>query len=353
MSDHLRDKGHEDPADPAIGAPQSRARRIALLLFKVGVSGGLVIIVATKVDLASVSTRIAVLNLAWASSAVLLFLAQLVLSGYRWWEIAQRMGVPIRRMSAVRLVLIGHAFSQALPTAIGGDAVRAWLAARESGLLGRAISSVLCDREIALGVLLVIASIGQAILIVDGPRSGPLSSVRIFIWGATAALVFGIAVGPMLTAPLQRFRAGALLRRVLTDIRQVLGKPWKLAGKITGLSIAVQASIIVGTWFIARSLELPLTLGMCLIMLPPILVTAVLPISFGGWGVREGAMIVGLGMVGVSSDGALALSVLFGVFNLILAIPGVILWMIVRRKGDPLPRRRDRAVFQPAGEDRA
>ena len=52
-----------------------------------------------------------------------------------------------------------------------------------------------------------------------------------------------------------------------------------------------------------------------------------IPLTIGGWGVRENAMIIGFGLVGVSSDAALALSVLLGLVGLFTTLPGGLVWL--------------------------
>jgi len=58
---------------------------------------------------------------------------------------------------------------------------------------------------------------------------------------------------------------------------------------------------------------------------------AMLPISVAGWGVREGAMVVAMGLLGVAREDALATSVLFGFAAAGSAIPGLLLWFISDR----------------------
>jgi hypothetical protein len=53
----------------------------------------------------------------------------------------------------------------------------------------------------------------------------------------------------------------------------------------------------------------------------------VVPISFAGWGVREGAAILTFGLVGVSPEDALSISVMLGVVLALHGIPGGILWL--------------------------
>ncbi|MGI9420464.1 MAG: lysylphosphatidylglycerol synthase domain-containing protein, partial [Geminicoccaceae bacterium] len=53
---------------------------------------------------------------------------------------------------------------------------------------------------------------------------------------------------------------------------------------------------------------------------PIIAVIASLPVSFGGWGVREGSMVVSLGILGVSAENALAISVLYGLTGVVATL---------------------------------
>jgi hypothetical protein len=56
-----------------------------------------------------------------------------------------------------------------------------------------------------------------------------------------------------------------------------------------------------------------------------------LPISVGGWGVREGAMVVALHGLGIPAEEALLPSVLFGLCAVIATLPGAIFWVSTRK----------------------
>jgi hypothetical protein len=58
------------------------------------------------------------------------------------------------------------------------------------------------------------------------------------------------------------------------------------------------------------------------------MLVSMIPISFAGWGVREGAMIMGLGGLGISEPNALAVSIAFGLLQLIVGLPGGALWLM-------------------------
>src|SRR5258708_2827328 len=68
------------------------------------------------------------------------------------------------------------------------------------------------------------------------------------------------------------------------------------------------------------------TLWDFIVLIPLVTLITLVPISIGGWGVREGALVVLLGGIGVPSAAALALSILFGLSSIVVSIPGAIFW---------------------------
>jgi len=54
---------------------------------------------------------------------------------------------------------------------------------------------------------------------------------------------------------------------------------------------------------------------------------ATIPVSIAGWGMREGAMVAALGVLGVSTSGAVTLSVLFGLGLIVVGMVGGIAWL--------------------------
>jgi len=71
---------------------------------------------------------------------------------------------------------------------------------------------------------------------------------------------------------------------------------------------------------VAGALDLPVTTGQLLISVPLITLTAVLPISLGGFGVREVSYMVVLGLVGVPAGDAILLAVaVFALLTLVTA----------------------------------
>ena len=54
-----------------------------------------------------------------------------------------------------------------------------------------------------------------------------------------------------------------------------------------------------------------------------------LPVSFGGWGVRELTFIYFLGTAGVSAEAALSLSVAYGLLRIFVGAIGGVTWVLI------------------------
>jgi uncharacterized membrane protein YbhN (UPF0104 family) len=104
------------------------------------------------------------------------------------------------------------------------------------------------------------------------------------------------------------------------------------------LAIATQLLNILVFWLLGQSLGLPTSLQQWFIVAPTVLLVSMLPISIGGWGVREGAMVVALHPFGISAEDALLPSVLFGLCAVVATLPGGILWVLNK---DAVPEHAD------------
>jgi uncharacterized membrane protein YbhN (UPF0104 family) len=58
------------------------------------------------------------------------------------------------------------------------------------------------------------------------------------------------------------------------------------------------------------------------------LLMAMVPISFGGWGIREIAFVYLLGAAGVSAEAALSLSIAFGLLRVLMGVIGGLAWVV-------------------------
>jgi uncharacterized membrane protein YbhN (UPF0104 family) len=116
---------------------------------------------------------------------------------------------------------------------------------------------------------------------------------------------------------------------------------------LLGMSLAIHVFNVAVIYVLALGLTIDLSYWHCLLLAPPVMFLSMLPISVAGWGVREGAMIVALGLVGVTPAHSVALSVCFGIAVLAISLPGGLLWLLHR--GEYATTQRE-PRHEPAGK---
>lgn len=260
-----------------------------------------------------------------------------LLLAWRWCVVAAAIGLPLSFLTALRLVLIGAFFNQVLPSSVGGDVVRVWLLGRGGGVgLGRAFNSVFLDRLVGLLGMGVLVACG-APLLASLQHVGGLAPV---LAGFGIAVIVGIAVLAMLDrlplpTALRRLPGVRHLAQTAVDTRRLFASPGRLAGTLV-LALAVQLVIGGSTWIIVRTMGLDAALPIILVLMPLVLLTTLVPISVAGWGVREGAMVVALGLIGIPSADALTVSLALGLATTIAGLPGGLVWLVTRDKRLPV-----------------
>ncbi|EWY39305.1 hypothetical protein N825_08015 [Skermanella stibiiresistens SB22] len=291
-----------------------RLRRIATAALRIGISALLLWLLARQADMASMTGRLAEADPRWLAAAFALTAAQVVLISWRWAIIMAGLNAAIGTALALRINLASFFLGQALPVSVAGDVWRVWQIRALGHGLGIGVRGVLMDRVTAMiGLVLVVLASGPALL-----ARMPDPTMR---WTVAAGLGVGLAVlAAVLATGLvsSRFKGVAEFGRAA---RGLLAHPLT-AVPIIGVSAMVHLLAGLTLWLIAMGLNIPVGLVDCLVLTPPIVLVAGMPLSIAGWGLREGAMVAVFGLVGVPVDGALLMSVLFGLLLLLVSLPG-------------------------------
>src|SRR3984893_11021152 len=154
-------------------------------------------------------------------------------------------------------------------------------------------------------------------------------SCRAGVWVARrASLPFAASA---FLGGLQRLLPARLRNHRLVDIAldvasvaRPLTRSWKLGAAIVAASVLMQLCNVLAMFVLARAVGLSVDLLATAAVTLPALLIATMPIALAGWGVREGAVIVGYGLFGVASAPALAVSVAFGLAMLAASLPGAL-----------------------------
>lgn len=286
--------------------------------------------------LAAAFDAVLAMDHALVAAAFAVLLLHGVLSAWRWRTIVRLQGGDLSWPDALRLFFISMFFNQTLSTTVGGDAARIW-SLRGGGMpVGVAAAGVLLERAAGLLALTPLLLIGLTFL----PR--PVHPALFVLLALAAALPLAL----LSAAPLARSARGwrAALGRFAQTGRRVLFSAAGLA--VFGQSLVVHLGVGLAVYLLAQSADASPGLVVCLILTPPILLAATLPVSFGGWGPREAALVWLFGLFGVGASSALAVSVALGLLVMAAGLPGAALWRpglyarLERRTGSPEGERR-------------
>jgi uncharacterized membrane protein YbhN (UPF0104 family) len=255
----------------------------------------------------------------------------------RWALILAALGHKIRSATLIGSVFLGFLLNQLLPTAVGGDVLRA-LRARELGVpLDLAVHSVLIDR--AVGVL--VSLVGAAALLPFAETSVRQSLDWIVGAVAAAAIIGFFVLWALCRLPTLPIPVNGGLQRGLVGLRR---SAWTLvttpgAGPpIFMLAILGQFLLVVAVWLFANELHIAVAPTDITIITFVSTLAAAIPISIAGWGVREGTLVFLFGLYGIPPDVSFALSILLGASLALASAPGAL--VLLAGYGSPPPAER-------------
>lgn len=265
---------------------------------------------------------------------VALATAQFLMFGLRWCLVGRCCGAELPLGSAVRIAFISMFFNQTLPATVSGDIARTYLASREGVPVQRAILGVVIDRIIgALALLVLVVATLPAFhaVVSNSTLRGSLTAVALA--GVLASGLLLLA-GGRVARRLKRWRVIRPIGILTEDLRGLLTQRAAIA--IAALSIAIHLASPGLVILLAGAMDIRLDPLAALVLVLPVILIIMIPVSVAGWGVREGALIVALAQAGVAAPDALAISIAFGLACLAASLPGGVLWL---RGGRALPRR--------------
>lgn len=304
-------------------------------LVKLAISALLIWLLVRNRDLGGLAREmLAVEPLALVAAAAGLF-ALLVPQALRWSVVLRAMGHPRGLRVSLPLTMIGLFFSQTLPTSIGGDGMRAWELHRDGLAMSSAVSSVLIDRAAGLLGICVLVTATLPLLLGIVPNPAVETGVGLLL----AAGYGGVAIAMLLDRlpeSLRRFKVVRGFAALSTSLRAVILAP-RPALAALGASLVYQLGAVAVVFALARGIGIPVAPAACLVIVPLANLSALLPISIAGWGVREGAFVAGFGFVGVAAADAIAVSVLFGLLTMLVGMSGGLVWLLRRRPGHSRP----------------
>ena len=156
---------------------------------------------------------------------------------------------------------------------------------------------------------------------------GGYREVVLVVYGALIiAGALGLVLAPKIVSPLARWRYSRWFATLAADVHRVL-----LGSKgpvVLSLGCLIHAFTIVVIWLVGRAQGLALPLPDAMVLFIVMTGAVVVPISIGGWGLRELAVVSVLAGYGVAPERALLFSVCFGLALAVGSLPGALAWLL-------------------------
>jgi hypothetical protein len=299
--------------------------RTALTVANIAVSIGLIAWVFSGISLSKLLVVAATADTGLLLLALSLHGTGLLLSAMRWATLLNIQKIDFSFKATVLLYWIGCFFNAFLPTSVGGDVVRSYLASKQNGKIIDTAISVIFERLAGVAALLIIFGVG-AIWLHLSTGEGPLWKIAClssatFIGAGSIASARKALLESTLARPEWRDR----VQRIADVILKYKSHKRKLWW-ILIISLLLQINVIVYYSVIAAALDIRLSFFYFCLLIPPILILTMLPVSFGGVGLRETAFLFFFAPLGITSAEILSLSLWSYVLALLANLSGGVVY---------------------------
>lgn len=303
-----------------------------------------------KIDFELLKANVLQAELSWIIFGLVFYPMAMILGASRWrYQLRIHINDPITLAQVTRLYWMGFPLTLLFPGGLGWDAYRALVSGRKYGRYAMNIGVIIVEKIIALiATMLLIVTVYPFTV----SHSSSVAYQHVFHYALPFLLVMLLLLG--MTTLFVNYRLATALfdridkyftrkiRSILAKIRQndrfdstdrgfrdllsPLANPRRFVPVLI-YSIAIQtvSAIAAQLYFVAVGYDILFTVN--LFVVPFIFLALVLPISFGGLGIREAAFIILYGQFGVPMEIALLVS-FFTLMGILVnhAIGGVILW---------------------------
>jgi uncharacterized protein (TIRG00374 family) len=309
-------------------------RHAIIWALKILVSGGLLYVLLSRVDLGRLWFVARTASIPWLMLALLIYLGMVLVSAWRWGLLLGAQNVDVSFGALTNSFLVATFFNNFLPSNIGGDVIRIRDTARVAGSKTLATTVVLLDRGIGLLGLVFVGAFGATLAAKHSEAIGPIGPG--LLWLALAA---GLAlIAPALFVPqgvgrllrpleaLHQEWVSVRIKRLVEALARFRAAPRALINCFVG-AIVVQALLVAFYAAIARGLSIPIPLAHLAILVPLSFIVQMLPVSVNGFGVREATFSFYFARLHLPLESALALSFIGAALIILFSTTGAVAYL--------------------------
>jgi uncharacterized membrane protein YbhN (UPF0104 family) len=312
----------------------SPARRYVLLALKIVVSIVLLTLLFSKIDAARLWAIARQASLRWFGVALAIYSINVIASTWRWHLLLDAQEVDVRKRWLFGSFLVASFFNNFLPSNIGGDVIRIRDTAKPAGSRTLAATVVLMDRVLGLMALVLVAAVGASAAGAVHPAALPIWPAWLWVGllagaAASAPAVFAPAGFGRFLQPLTVFHpewVGNRIEKLTEVLTRFRSRPGALA-RCFATAVFVQATMVLFYFAVTHALRLSISLSDVAVIVPISFVVQMLPVSFGGFGIREATFSIYFSRIGQPIESAIAMSLVAQALLMLYSLLGAAVYV--------------------------
>jgi uncharacterized protein (TIRG00374 family) len=309
-----------------------------MLMIRIGITLVLIALILKGVSWSAVVSTYAHVHFTDLLVGLCMGLLGVVFSSYLWHRLVQAENIQADMSHLTRLYLIGVAFSNFLPTSMGGDALKAYYVGRDSGNMPGSASAVVLARITGFFGMMLMAT---PVLIVLHASFNGLLVQRFVLLSLLYLSSFGgaLIIAAFLPRIQQKYVKGAwasnkfVLKAFETGTTLLLSfkRPRPLIEAIIfGFLFWITNCLNYYEYAVALGVQTPFRFY--LLAVPFIGVIGALPISISGYGVREGLVEYLYSTIHVPTSTALSVVLLMDMQRILFSLLGGLLFLTMENR---------------------
>ncbi len=272
----------------------------------------------------------------WLVVAVLALAASNLLGAAQWRLLLVRQGVSMTYMKVLRIYFMGLFFNNFLPGNVGGDVKRIADIRMESGQkLGAGFSATIFDRLFGLFFLNALALGVGFLFFIRDPSKSPylLPSLAVFLgFCVVFSAMFSRRFGRFIEALFRPWAPQWMLDRFVSlRDRFHLFRSVDLWLQVFILSAVTQVLRVSVHWLCGLAIGVNISVSWYFYFIPIVAVITALPISIGGFGVREASAAYLFKQVGVATMDSVVIQLFAFFVSLVVSLIGGLEFLFHRR----------------------
>ena len=309
------------------------AKKIVTYSLKIVITLILLIYIIDKLNFESFLKLVREAQLIYIIIALLILAFSYFVNTYAWRLLLGAQGIKVPLSKLASYYLIGLFFNNFLLSSVGGDIVKAYQLARYTQKTVDSSVSIVASRFATIFALLILCLISSII----GNKLEVAGSLFFFLAFLCSLILmfifFNINFLNWLKSWFNSFRSARvrdLIFQIHSSVSSYKNNPL-VVFKVVIFSLTFQIISVLIPYVISLALGLKISIFYFLIFIPLIRIVILLPISFNGLGLREGAYVTLFSQIGVPPEMSFSISIL-GYFMLTcISLIGGILYLFSKR----------------------